>query len=176
MFKASSHVLIEGVVERGDQRGRELGFPTANIEVGHDVLRRDGVWAGLVHLDDGLVTSPLVAAVSVGRRPTFYDKLGLRLLEAHLLGFSDDLYGQRIRVELCRRLRPMRAFEDADSLVRQLHLDVAGTRTWATEHGLEVPDLRAQRPLEITPPVFSNQADRLVPSLRAIRDDVHPLK
>ena len=135
-YPDSVHVLVEGVVEHGDQRGRELGFPTANLVVAEDVVRRDGVWAGLVHLLGVPDSQPWISAVSVGRRPTFYDKQSPRLLEAHLIGFRGDLYGRPIRVELHARLRPMRAFESADALVRQLWADVADTQRWAIAHDL----------------------------------------
>ncbi|WP_109508534.1 riboflavin kinase [Nocardioides speluncae] len=114
MHDACDRPVVEAVVEVGDQRGCTLGFPTANISVPHDALGRDGVWAGLVHLLDEPGRRPLIAAVSVGRRPTFNDKNGPRFLEAHLIGFQGDLYGRPVKVELCERLRPMRAFDGDD--------------------------------------------------------------
>lgn len=118
--------LIEGRVERGDQRGRELGFPTANIVLGDESVS-DGVWAGLVQRPDG---DTYGAAVSVGRRTTFYGRRGIRLLEAHLLDFSGDLYGQWLRVRLDHRIRPQRRFSDVDALVKQMHQDIADARLW----------------------------------------------
>ncbi|PRY10797.1 riboflavin kinase [Kineococcus rhizosphaerae] len=121
---------VEGVVEHGDQRGRLLGFPTANIGVPEHGLR-DGVWAGTVQLDpehDGPVH---VAAVSVGHRPTYYGKDGDRLLEAHLLDFAGDLYDRRVLVRLHVRLRPQRRFSGSGELVEQMQRDVADTRAWA---------------------------------------------
>ncbi|WP_418057464.1 riboflavin kinase [Pimelobacter simplex] len=129
-------VLVEDVVRRGDQRGRELGFPTANLPVGHDLVRQDGVWAGVVHLPAGFGGSSWIAAISIGRRPTFYGRDGIRLLEAHLVGFRGDLYGSAIQVELHEHLRPMRAFGDAGALIDQLRLDVEGARSWARRSGL----------------------------------------
>lgn len=131
-----SPALVEGVVRSGDQRGRELGFPTANLPVGHDVVRRDGVWAGVAHLPGDLGGSSWVTAISVGRRPTFYGRDGIRLLEAHLVGFRGDLYGSAIQVELHEHLRPMRAFGDTATLIDQLRRDVAGARSWARRRGL----------------------------------------
>lgn len=136
MDEAADRLVVEGIVEVGDQRGRTLGYPTANISVTHDALRRDGVWAGLVHLLDEPGSQPLVCAVSVGRRPTFYDKFGPRLLEAHLIGFRGDLYGRRVKVELRKHLRPMRAFDGVDGLVRQLSADVVRAEEWAICEGL----------------------------------------
>lgn len=119
--------LIAGTVEHGDRRGRELGFPTANLPVKEDVAR-DGVWAGTVTLADG---SAYAATISVGRRATFYGRHGNRLVEAHLLDFCGDLYGQRVEVRLCARLRPQRRFPDADSLIEQMGQDIKDTRAWA---------------------------------------------
>ena len=125
---AAAVLEVTGVVEHGDARGRTLGFPTANVAVpAHDL--RDGVWAGTVQVGtDGPVH---VAAVSVGHRPTYYGRDGARLLEAHLLDFSGDLYGREVLVRLHVRLRPQRRFAGSDDLVEQLHRDVADTRTWA---------------------------------------------
>lgn len=120
-------ILIEGCVEQGDRRGRELGFPTANIVLGDQAVR-DGVWAGLVQLADG---DTYAAAVSVGRRASFYGRDGIRLLEAHLLDYCGDLYGQRLSVVLDRRLRPQRRFSDVGALVKQMHEDIADARHWS---------------------------------------------
>ena len=86
-------VFVEGIVEHGDQRGRVLGFPTANVVIDSDVAT-DGVWAGIAEVDG----ASYVAVVSVGRRATFYGCGGIRLLEAHLLDFAGDLYDRRIMV------------------------------------------------------------------------------
>ncbi|MBO1267304.1 riboflavin kinase [Arthrobacter cavernae] len=119
--------IVEGTVEYGDQRGRTLGFPTANIPIlGNPEL--DGVWAGLV--ETGLVPFA-VAAVSIGRRRTFYSGEGERLLEAHLLDTEQELYGQHLRVHLLERLRPQAAFPSVEALIEQLHEDVEQTRRWA---------------------------------------------
>ncbi|GAA1406491.1 riboflavin kinase [Glutamicibacter uratoxydans] len=116
--------VIEGIVEHGDARGRELGFRTANITMPqNDEL--DGVWGAYVVLPEG---RRVVATVSVGRRATFYREGGEVLLEAHLLDFSEDLYGQKLRVVLTDFQRPQYEYDDVDSLIRQLHVDVAQTR------------------------------------------------
>ena len=123
---------VEGVVEHGDQRGRLLGFPTANIGVPEHGLR-DGVWAGTVQIEhDGPVH---VAAVSVGHRPTYYGKDGDRLLEANLLDFTGDLYDRTVIVRLHVRLRPQRRFSGSAELVDQMQRDVADTRAWAVREG-----------------------------------------
>jgi FAD synthase len=113
-------------VVRGDQRGRQIGFPTANLALAPDDSRvRDGVYAGTFTTDEVFEHH---AAVSVGRRPTIYVD-GVRLLEAHLMDFSGDLYGRFASVRLVRFLRPQHRFDDLPSLIRQLGRDVAKTRS-----------------------------------------------
>ncbi len=117
--------MLEGVVVRGDGRGRALGFPTANVSPeGAWELPEDGVYAGWAELADGTVH---VAAVSVGRRPTYYEH-GDRLLEAYLLDFDGDLYEQRLRVEVGGRVRGQLKFSSAKELVAQMEADVAAVR------------------------------------------------
>jgi riboflavin kinase/FMN adenylyltransferase len=117
---------VRGVVEPGDQRGRELGFPTANVAVPRAIaLPADGVYAGWYQRPDG-VRRP--AALSLGRRPTFYEEAALSLLEAHLLDFDGDLYGEPARVEFVAHLRAQARFESPHELVSQMQRDVATTR------------------------------------------------
>lgn len=117
---------VRGVVVQGDQRGRLLGFPTANLELdGSHTWLVDGVYAALVRCQDG-TTYP--AAVSVGRRPTFYVDASVRLLEAHLLDFGGDLYGQTVDVALITQIRPQQRFGSVDELTAQLARDVERTR------------------------------------------------
>ena len=117
---------IEGIVVRGDQRGRLLGFPTANVAVGPErELPSDGVYAGTVERADGTVH---VAAVSVGRRPQYYDD-GERLVEAYLLDFDGDLYGERIVVRLGSLVRLQGSFDTEQELVEQIRRDVAVVRS-----------------------------------------------
>jgi Riboflavin kinase len=118
--------ICTGVVEHGDARGRDLGFPTANLALS-DPHIPDGVWAGWVYRrrEPGQLS-----VISVGTRPTFYNGAGARLIEAHVLDFDGDLYGQRITVVMHRRLRGQRAFRDVSSLLRQISRDVASTRRW----------------------------------------------
>ena len=121
---------IEGVVVRGDRRGRELGYPTANVESPpFTAIPADGVYAGgLVILDPrtgaSVNTSP--AAISVGTNPTFQGTR--RTVEAYLLDFDGDLYGEHVGVEFVQRLRPMAAFSGVEDLVAQMDRDVARTR------------------------------------------------
>jgi riboflavin kinase/FMN adenylyltransferase len=120
---------VRGPVEHGDGRGRELGFPTANVSVPERIcLPADGVYAGTFIGEDG---HERVAALSIGRRPTFYADQGLLLLEAHLLDFDGDLYGQRAKVRFHRHLREQERFDSVDELIAQMGRDVAATREWA---------------------------------------------
>ncbi|WP_425577701.1 3,4-dihydroxy-2-butanone-4-phosphate synthase [Nocardia callitridis] len=116
---------VVGQVVRGDQRGRELGFRTANVELAESNSIADGVWAGRCFLVDGSVVA---AAISVGRRPTFYGRGGLRLLEAHLLDFSGDLYGAVIEVHLDQWMRGQTTFASKEELIAALSADVIRTR------------------------------------------------
>jgi riboflavin kinase/FMN adenylyltransferase len=122
---------VTGVVVHGDHRGRELGFPTANLaqdSVG--VVPADGVYAGwLVRLDlaEVLADRRLPAAVSVGTNPTFDGRQ--RRVEAYVLDRDDlDLYGETVAVELVRRLRPTLRFDGVGALVEQMHADVEACR------------------------------------------------
>ena len=117
---------VRGMVESGDRRGRELGFPTANVSVPLEIcLPADGIYAAWYERADGSVRP---AAVSLGRRPTFYEAQERSLLEAHLIDFAGDLYGEEARVRFVRRLRGEERFESVDALVAQMKRDVAEAR------------------------------------------------
>ncbi|MET0324759.1 MAG: riboflavin kinase [Ilumatobacteraceae bacterium] len=123
---AERRSVICGVVEAGDQRGRTIGFPTANLPI-IDGLVSHGVWAGwLVRQDDTV----LPAAISVGRRSTFYGERGHVLLEAHVIDFDGDLYGETVTVHLGAHLREQRTFDGVDSLIGQLRRDVEVAAAW----------------------------------------------
>jgi riboflavin kinase/FMN adenylyltransferase len=117
---------VRGVVERGDQRGAEhLGFPTANLTVPERIcLPADGVYAGTFVVEDE-VERP--AAISVGTRPTFYED-GDVLVEAYVLDFDGDLYGQRVKVRFREWVRGQERFDSTEALVEQMHADVEATR------------------------------------------------
>jgi FAD synthase len=119
--------LVEGIVQHGDKRGRELGFPTANLPIDYGAAR-DGVWVATVELEEGRLVP---ATVSIGRRTTFYGREGVRLLEAFLLDFSGDLYGQHIKVWIGHRLRLQKRFSSVDALIEQMQADVDDTGRWA---------------------------------------------
>jgi riboflavin kinase / FMN adenylyltransferase len=110
---------VEGMVVRGDGRGRELGFPTANLDVPDGLLEPpDGVYAGWSH--------DRRAAVSIGTNPHF-DGVERRV-EAHLLDFDGDLYGERLVVELWTSIREQRRFDSLDELIAAIDDDVERTR------------------------------------------------
>jgi len=111
---------LDGVVVHGDHRGRELGYPTANLDLtGNPTVPADGVYAGLL----GVTGARLPAAVSVGTNPQFAGRE--RRVEAFALGRTDlDLYGEQARVEFVQRLRGQQRFDTVDELVAQMALDV----------------------------------------------------
>jgi riboflavin kinase/FMN adenylyltransferase len=112
---------VRGVVAHGDARGRELGFPTANVSVPGDILLpADGIYAGWFQRADG---TALPTAISLGRRPTFYVEAHASLLEAHILDFSGDLYDEAVRVRFVARLRGEEKFDGIEALVAQIQLD-----------------------------------------------------
>jgi riboflavin kinase/FMN adenylyltransferase len=121
-----SNFQLSGVVVHGDARGRELGFPTANL-IPDDALACPG------HGVYACLANGLPAAVSIGVRPTFKTGRG-ELIEAYVLDFEGDLYGSEMRLEFLARLRGERRFQDPESLIEQMHRDVARTREIAATH------------------------------------------
>jgi riboflavin kinase/FMN adenylyltransferase len=118
---------VRGPVLEGDRRGRDLGFPTANVAVPEEVcLPADGIYAGTFRGDDG---ADRPAAISLGRRPTFYAGGGHRLLEAHLLDFDGDLYGQAAAVRFVVRIRDEERFDSVAALIEAIQGDVDAVRT-----------------------------------------------
>jgi len=112
--------MLEGEVVTGDRRGRDLGFPTANIVPADELAHPGhGVYAAWAH--------GYMAAVNVGVRPTFETGRGL-LVEAYLIDFEGDLYGETLRIAFARRLRGERRFESAEALVDQMRRDVDDAR------------------------------------------------
>ncbi len=124
---------VVGRVARGDQRGRELGYPTANVPTGGLAVPADGVYAGWLSLldpadDQTPVGEPLPAAISVGTNPTF-DGERARRVEAYVLDRTDlDLYGVPVEISFVSRIRGMVKFEGVDALVETMDQDVVRTR------------------------------------------------
>ena len=116
---------VRGHVTEGDSRGRELGFPTANIRVPSErLLPLDGVYAGFYESSDGC---KYPSAISLGTRPHFYND-GDLLLEVHLIDENLDLYGDFSKITFEKFLRNQKRFENIDSLIKQLEFDVDDTR------------------------------------------------
>ena len=139
---------LRGVVVRGLRRGRELGFPTANLEAATaGVVPPDGVYAGWLVRGGGADGGGqrLPAAISIGTNPTF-DDVPRRTVEAHVLGRADlNLYGEEIGIELVEHLRPMLAFDGLDPLLVQMRADIEDTARI-----LEVPVPEPIRPEDVT--------------------------
>jgi riboflavin kinase/FMN adenylyltransferase len=122
------YYAVTGVVEHGDKRGRALGFPTVNLHTPPQrLLPRDGIYAVWAHVENKRV----MAAASLGVRPTFGG--GARRLEAYLLDWQGDLYGDRVRVEFVTRLRDELRFASASDLAAQIAKDVDETRRALSE-------------------------------------------
>jgi riboflavin kinase/FMN adenylyltransferase len=119
----SRDYAIEGVVQNGDARGRELGYPTANLVLADYQRPRYGIYAVRVTLDDG---SEHPGVANLGVRPTFDPPQ--ELLETHLLDYSGDLYGRRMEVALHAFIRAERKFESIDALVAEMRRDEAAAR------------------------------------------------
>ena len=121
---------VRGVVTGDARRGATLlGYPTANVEVPAEIqMPAEGIYAGWYTRPDGRRHQ---AAISFGRRPTFYDDAP-PLLEAHLLDFDGDLYGEPARVAFVARLRGEERFDSVDALVAQMGRDVEATRELLT--------------------------------------------
>ena len=140
-FAAAARLLgrrfaISGHVVRGQQLGRKLGYPTANLRMGSRVAPVGGVFAVNVR---GVESGAMPGVASLGVRPTISGKEPL--LEAHLFDFDGDLYGRRIEVEFVRKLRDEEKFESLDAMVRQIDRDAAQARAI----------LGSPRPLALSP-------------------------
>ncbi|MGH2448126.1 MAG: bifunctional riboflavin kinase/FAD synthetase [Chloroflexota bacterium] len=119
---------LRGEVVKGFGRGKEMGFPTANLKMPeHQLVPATGIYAGRTIVDD----EPKLAAVSIGYNPVFGNEH--LAVEAHLLDFQGDLYGRTLEVQLLHRLREERSFSDVDALVAQIERDVEETRNAMTE-------------------------------------------
>jgi len=129
--REAAHVLgraweIEGRVEHGDKRGRTIGFPTANVEMGEYLRPAFGVYAVRAGVDRGADTVWHDGVANIGLRPTVGG--AVERLEAHLLDFSGDLYGQHLRVQLIEHIRPERRFSGLDELKAQIARDAEAAR------------------------------------------------
>ncbi len=130
---------LTGEVVSGDRRGRLLGFPTANLADIQTMLPKEGVYAAWTKIG----RHPYPAAVNIGVPLTFQS--GQSRVEAHILGLSQDLYGQKLNFDLCHRLREVRRFESTDELSQQIESDVATVRAWSTSTGYKSTDDKSIR-------------------------------
>jgi riboflavin kinase/FMN adenylyltransferase len=116
---------IEGTVVEGDRHGRELGFPTANLDTNGLALPPNGVYAAHARLGQATHRSVL----NIGLRPTLANPEPTLQVEAHLLDFDADLYGQAMEIELVERLRDEQRFGSTDELAAQISRDIERART-----------------------------------------------
>jgi riboflavin kinase / FMN adenylyltransferase len=116
---------LAGTVVRGDGRGRQLGYPTANLQLSshRKMIPQDGIYFAQVEINGGMFS----CMVSIGVRPTFFTH-GQRTIEAHLLDFEGDLYGKTITLQFLKRLREERKFENAGQLIEQMNKDKEESR------------------------------------------------
>jgi riboflavin kinase / FMN adenylyltransferase len=126
---------LVGDVVHGERRGRDLGYPTANLHFADPVcLPPEAIYAARASWGGEALLSPSEradAVISLGTQPTFGGRV--RVLEVHLLDRDEDLYGQRLRVEFCRRLRAQKRYDSAAELVQQMGRDVARARELLTK-------------------------------------------
>jgi len=109
---------IEGQVKEGERRGRQIGFPTANLDTDWDILPKVGVYASLAHVDDRVLNS----ITNVGYRPTFGNNE--LLIETHIFNFDEDIYKKRMKIEFIDRIRDEQKFNGPEALVEQIKKDV----------------------------------------------------
>jgi len=134
---------ILGTVEKGDAMGRQLGFPTANLNSHHEAFPPDGVYVCRVRLveqasrllpsitadsRDGCPTTTFTGVINLGRRPTFSERSHQRILEVHLLDFNQDIYGQELEVIFVSKLRNEQKFESVSALKTQIASDIVAAR------------------------------------------------
>jgi riboflavin kinase/FMN adenylyltransferase len=117
------HYFIDGTVTVGAGRGRELGFPTANLSTDNELIPPAGVYATTVTIDE--VVHP--AITNIGFRPTFGDVDHLTI-ETHVFDLGGDLYDRTLRLSFVQRMRDERAFPDVDALRAQIEADCRGAR------------------------------------------------
>jgi len=127
---------VVGTVVRGDGRGRQLGYPTANLQLSSNrkMIPQDGIYFAQVEIDGSMYS----CMVSIGVRPTFFTH-GQRTIEAHLLDFDGDLYGKAISLQFLKHLREERKFENAAQLIEQMNKDKEESRRLEQELQTRLP-------------------------------------
>ncbi len=124
---------ISGRVVHGDKLGRQIGFPTANIQLQHNRPPLSGIFVVEIQ---GLDISPLQGVASLGTRPTVH-KNGRPTLEVFIFDFKDELYGRRLHVDFLRKLRDEEKYPDLPSLIAQINLDVDNAKSFFNHRGTE---------------------------------------
>jgi riboflavin kinase/FMN adenylyltransferase len=127
-------VFVDGQVLEGKRLGRTLGFPTLNIEVENEIEPKHGVYVTAVHIPS--FERVFSAVTNIGVRPTVYQN-SLTTVESHLLDFTADVYGERIRLFFLQRLREERTFNSTTQLMTQIRLDVDRARQFFEEHPID---------------------------------------
>lgn len=117
-------VSFTGIVIYGQQIGRKIGFPTANLSVDQDVVLPHGVYGVTVEID----SREYEGVINVGVKPTFHKQAETVHYEVHLFDFAEHLYGQRLRVNVCFFVRAEKSFAGVDELIAQIRRDVEETR------------------------------------------------
>ena len=128
-----SYHSVRGVVEKGDQRGRDLNFPTANIKFGECIIPSFGVYASRVRILDQTMENNHYGATSIGTRPTFGSNQPN--LEVHLFEFNENIYGTSIEVELLCYMRPELSFENTNELIEQMEKDCFKIKKFLSSKG-----------------------------------------
>ncbi|MCX6143793.1 MAG: bifunctional riboflavin kinase/FAD synthetase [Ignavibacteriales bacterium] len=133
---------VAGTVVRGDGRGRQLGYPTANLQLSSNrkMIPQDGIYFAHVEID----STVFACMVSIGVRPTFFTH-GQRTIEAHLLDFDADLYGRTITLQFLKRLREERKFDSAAQLIEQMNKDKEESRRLEQEFHASLPQPKYAR-------------------------------
>jgi riboflavin kinase/FMN adenylyltransferase len=125
---------LSGTVVGGAKRGRSIGIPTANLSITEEqAVPARGVYAGFAYVDQ----KPWPAVVNIGYRPTFDGQQSLTVVEAHLLDFAADIYGQEVELEFIARLRDEQTFDGVAALLAQIHQDIELARKLLSEHSQE---------------------------------------
>ena len=137
--RGAAHVLgrafeLEGRIEHGDARGRQLGFPTANLHLGEFLRPATGVYAIRAGIDAGADTQWIDGVANLGRRPTFHADDDV-VLEVHLFDFEGDLYGKHLRVQLIEHIRPEQKFDGLEAIKAQIALDCEKAREILAKEG-----------------------------------------
>jgi riboflavin kinase/FMN adenylyltransferase len=133
---------VAGLIARGDRMGQKLGWPTINLALENELVPADGVYVSRVHFPS--FPASFDGVTNIGTRPTVYENYQ-RVVESHVLDFSADVYGERVELSFCKRLREERIFPTVMDLSAQIRRDVEATREYFAARRLETQDAAAAR-------------------------------